>query len=437
MNHKRFLCNLFLAVIFAIILDSLILYIYLWMLQNYDSESSFIKIASVVASPELLAGITIAIPTIFTWVEENKKVNIEKLNSEYSVWLDKLINSDILMYSDYIHIKNILEKETMLVESKSSDVIIDKRMLFVAIQEKLSSQSKNFEFDELDNWKKFNNFILKKIIEQDGDINTLLFGKDTKNLIAIDFSDLDLVNSSNLNVDKKTFAFCNFNVDEFCKILKIGFKHVKIRESLLLGKDKVSQEDINRIKYELSNCGNEIELENFQYFNGLYYDSIKLDNDTEIIDKNYDIEVIETTVKDIYEVRHHGDEKLASDKFIDFKIFNIADSISIKNSIINYLNKEKDNNINSNNTYFSKSKNYALNTNNPKISNNWEWYSWNALTEDKAKDDKYQYYLFAVNIQDKEYAYILFNDEQFKEFINGAGLTTDNRYFFHFAQKKV
>ncbi|HFI0738391.1 TPA: hypothetical protein ACGO06_000576 [Streptococcus suis] len=53
----------------------------------------------------------------------------------------------------------------------------------------------------------------------------------------------------------------------------------------------------------------------------------------------------------------------------------------------------------------------------------------------KAKSDK-SFYLFAVNLDEDRYACILFNANDFNEFLSMKIKTSDERYFFYFAKKK-
>ena len=162
------------------------------------------KILTQLVSGEVIVGIAIVTPTLFTWlkVDKEKREEIERnlLREEYVKWLDVFSNEE----SEKIDLVMRVKLDALLSRSeKVKDSVIDYLSLFVVIQKKLYTEEESADSKE---WRRINTTILKNIKSKNPEKfknlqESVLPSESMKKLKYINFED-------EISSKLQLFAFC-------------------------------------------------------------------------------------------------------------------------------------------------------------------------------------------------------------------------------------
>ena len=168
--------------------------------------------AKIISSPELLAGIGVAIPTIYIWIREGEEKEKEKLLSDYQSWV-----KDFLLIKDFPKITDKLAIELLLKQDSFN--LIERIEIFTIFQRKFSDFEREnvLTLKEAVKWQEF--FTSLKINKDD--FWEIINSSDFPNIYFIDFSYLNSsedmqIDPSPVGVKKiKRFAYSKFPDTEF------------------------------------------------------------------------------------------------------------------------------------------------------------------------------------------------------------------------------
>ncbi|PNY19693.1 hypothetical protein [Streptococcus parauberis] len=444
MSKLKLHSKLILVMLLALFIDTLLLITYaIWGTPK--------NVFGIMASPEVIAGITVAIPTIYTWIsEENSKSEkkeelqkqnkITQLRQDYANWLEKISSpKHNLSIIDRLTIQEIL-----LRDNKNN--YIDYVGLFGVIQQKMREFNKGNVLSHVSDsgeWlEKVNNTILKNInIDKRKEIFELIESEDSPKIQCINFIDGAFDFKTIIKFPEKTekeFYNCNFNIEILNswlvandnKEIKLNFINCYFKDD----KDKLD-EFLTQAKFdcELKDC----KIGDSQYlYNYPHPVDINLKDNL-----NGNIQV-QQKIDKIYETRDIGCVKDINNYFYGNKYYTVElkTNTNLSNQLIQALsNIVKGHEFSFSNVYISKSKNFVPNQ--PEKLARWEWSSWNAIREENVNDKSKNFYIFAVkpDPQKETYECMIFDREKFDLLIElkKNGITKDNRYFFYFAKEKI
>lgn len=446
---------------------------------------------SKLVSGEVIVGVTVAFPILFTWYRRDKK---EKANSRALQEEEKKIQKERYNYQEYTEIKSdyltwyksfyednrsqilaIVNLEQIIDRVEVFDTISDnKKMhpidftsLFVMIQERLKECSNENEKlnDSIkinsiyDSWRGLNN----KIISNMSDVHQ--HAKNADEVYAIDFSK----NSSILQKYRRSSKFygCKFKPEIFIDFIGQDDGFYEFYYTLMERKlTSAELDEIERVKKE-----NDLYLEDYLYsdefgtmlLSNIDQKDVKQDNSSQekpdeeqgsegITPATNEVEPLEQSKSElssreipIYENRDLSDFGEIN-KFVEcqqsIKVTINDDKSSIKQQIfdaLKRLEKTEFDTMTKDNSFVSKSKNFIPDMK-EKDEKKWDWYSWNVLTEMKIKDEKIKFFIFAVDTSDidsdKNFECIVIKKENLSELLKLKSMTKDSRYFFYFAKEK-
>ena len=425
MENNIFSRSMLKSILYSILIVLLLLIMYTLFPCNYFFEK--------LVQGEVLASLIVAFPTLQMWKNKELSNKIELHREEYRELIEninkkesQITNLEIEILKDLLHESN-------------SDSFVNYKTVFLLLQNKLQSET---EIQLKDNFikdiRKINFELLNKMNSSEVKelINKILEFK------FIDFSEI-LNNCELLEVtefkDNLTFINCCFSVDYFTKstFLQNSISHVWF-ENCIIEMDSLNLLKEYDIKYELKNS--------------YYYDERGLLREytekTELSksEKIYNNEIEEKIkIQDkIFEERDLSKFGSINQYIIKQKVFDITlksnnqDSINSKifTEIKNILKDElKD--IENKDIFVSRSKSYVQNTTDGEKYN---WRSWNVLPETQAKDNSKKLYIFAVqkNKNDnKNYVCVILDKNNMNKLLKLKKLSSDNRYYFYFASKKL
>lgn len=445
--------EIFLYVTLSLIIVMFILignYIYT---PNNDGE-----IFKALSSGEVIVGISIASPAIYTWLmtyrsdkkEEQKKEqerikeelfnDIKDVKKEYIDWLEKFSQKKEITLSDRVVLSTILEKADKIKvslenkdESKEKDNIIDYLNLFVVIQKELGKKDFKDRVYEGSEWRKLITRVILQIINQKtkSTLENINNSEDMTKFFGIDFS-IEEINNIFLDIDSKSnleieFICCKIKVEDLSRNLFSLSSAKTFKECVWIGEPQNTNKDFSENQYD----------ENYVK---IWMEDISEEPlDIEVYDNTLTSERTATSSNKIFENRDlasHGpiNEWVYGESAIDG--IELSTNKNLKNSILENLKQRISidiGNFSPDNVLFSKSKNWIDTMKGEPI---WEWHSWNAITEKAIDNNKYDYVVFAVNIGENEYSCIVFTRDNFFEMLKNKKKTSDNRYFFYFGKLK-
>lgn len=429
---KTFHKNLVFAIFCSILSINTILIIYSIYPENNIMEK--------LVQGEILAGIAIAFPTIVLWSYETNEKRLERVKDNYNQWLDKFESSkNIDKLGLQIQLLSILEKCKNIDNNQE---IIDYIHLFFTIQSKLNNEIED-ENLTIKQWRTINTELMKSIKERSENDLKLLFEnqfyceKDFS-INSIDFIELKKISKQITNFQgnpqKISFNNCVFNYDDL------------INWSFFVPDNE----------YSFNNCmfDHHIEKEDFKrrdlkfQFNGYYLlgedASIKYfvvaDNIYESYPNN-DCSLKFSKTEEVFEER----ELKSLGPINGYLFINRALEIHIDNSNQGGINKKivekvidnQDLLFTANKIFISRSKNYLQSDRDKK---NFNWRSWNVISEENAKSMKYDLYIFAVQLDksnNEKYKCVILEKEKFRELLELKVLSKDQRYYFYFTNPKL
>lgn len=427
-------------------------------------------------SGEVIVGVAVAFPILFTWYrkdqkekaasnaiqEEEKKKQKERydyqlyteLKTDYLTWFKSFYEENMTLNLALVNLEQIIERVKVFDDiSDSGDMHpIDFASLFVAIQEKFK-ESCILVPDQSDinniyeSWRMINNKIIDEIDETQRRNHTV------QDVYAIDFVE----KSEMLEYYDRAYSFngCKFESDEFVKFIQ-GDGYGQYKFNYISLDRKLTSEELKII----SNSG---ELNCYFYTDDLgntllfdrdqekeKQDSINLKNPSEEFSCSLSNDLTQTSESpsqerpsnsdSIYENRDLADygpinDLIESGKSITVNINN--DNSSIKQKIFDELKLSipKLNKIENDHYFISRSKNFVPDMKDSE-QKKWKWHSWNVLTKMKTEDENIKYYIFAVQISDRDFECIVINRANLGELLKHKTMTKDLRYFFYFAKEK-
>ena len=419
--------------------------------------------------------------------EEEKKKQKERyayqvytdLKSDYLAWFNSFYRDNMNPNIALVNLEQIIDRGKMLntISGIETNYSIDFRSLFVAIQEKLKERSiENEEINKInsmyDSWRIINNKLIS-IIKDKND------AKNAEEVYAIDFTQ----DSSLLQKYTRSSKFygCKFKPKDFIDFIRQNDGFYEFYYTLM---------EKNLTSDELSEIKDEVKLESYFYTDSYGKTSLfdigqenaeqaidgnqgmmdkeqsseetsptveqAIDGDQEILDEKQeqgseggtptinDVHILKqstsesfSSVDPIYENRDLSDYG-AINEFIEYKksikVPINDDKSSIKERILYALKQKTENDeMTKDNSFISKSKNFV-----PEMKDNeqkeWKWHSWNVLTKSKTEDNKIEFFIFAVEISEKEFECIVIKRENLKKLLAMKRQTKDERYFFYFAR---
>ncbi|MFU2203804.1 hypothetical protein ACQTPQ_01135 [Streptococcus hyovaginalis] len=416
------------------------------LIGNYIyTPSSDGEIFKALSYGEVLVGICIAYPAIYTWLmtyqnekknelekeEERKKDKIEieiyNLQKEYSEWLIRFSETEKVTLADRVILSSIIEKADKI--ESDYDNIINYLNLFVIVQEKLwsSYDHKGLVFENSE-WRNLITKIIMKIINANNtkSLENIIKSEKTKDIFGIDFS-WDTISDNLLNIDVQTdsdfnFTGCKIKAEDLTRNLFNNPNVKKFNECVWIGKPEF----------------NDKEFEGNQYNEAL--EIYIIDNIDEETNNSSDSESKEENSNQnaIFENRDLSgkaiNEWLLNKNSIQIELdtgMNVKSTILEK--IIELYPKELGD-VSPENILFSKSKNYV---DDMKDGQRWAWHSWNVITEKAIdKNENFKYVVFAVENGNNTYVCLVFNRDNFNKMLDQKSKIKDDRYFFYFGKVK-
>ena len=172
---------------------------------SFKSES---KIFQKLSEGEVIVGLAIVAPTLFSWLKVDKQkkeeIEISLLRDEYFKWLDNNLK-------EYNLITRVKLDTLLCRNDKVKESVIDYTDLFIAIQ---SGISEDYEGVDTKEWRRINTSILKKIKNEDAENleklkNKIVTSKSMKKLKYIDFKDEVAKELLTIDVWPDTFEYSN------------------------------------------------------------------------------------------------------------------------------------------------------------------------------------------------------------------------------------
>lgn len=412
-------------------------------------------------SGEVIVGVAVAFPVLFTWYRKDQKQKelydyqlYAELKNDYLTWFKSFYEENMNLNLALVNLEQLVERVKVFEKiSDSKDMHpIDFTSLFVAIQEKFREScitvSEQSDINSIyESWRLINNNIIAEMDESQRRKHVV------KDVYAIDF----ITNSEMLEYYNRAYSFngCRFKSDEFLKFIQ---NDAQSKFNNIFLDRKITSEEHKTI----SNFG---ELNCYFYEDDLGYtslfdrekekqDSVNLKNSSEEVSCSVSNDLTQTSESPsqerlsnsglIYENRDLTDygpinDLIESGKSITVSINN--DNSSIKQKIFDELKLSMPmlNEI-ENNTYFiSSSKNFVPDMKDSE-QKKWEWHSWNVLTKTKTEDEEIEFFIFAVDISDKNseknFECIVINKKNLGKLLKLKSMTKDSRYFFYFAKEK-
>lgn len=432
---KTFHKNLVFAIFCSILSINTILIIYSIYPENNIMEK--------LVQGEILAGIAIAFPTIVLWSYETNEKRLERVKDNYNQWLDKFESSkNIDKLGLQIQLLNILKKCKSIDNNQE---IIDYIHLFITIQSKLNNENNEIEDENLTikQWRTINTELMKSIKERSENDLKLLFDnqfyceKDFS-INSIDFIELKKISKQITNFQghplKISFNNCIFNYDDLinwsffvpdneynfnncmfdCHIQKEDFKrrdlNFKFNGYYLLGEDASKKyfvvEDIMYESYANNDC------------------SFEFSKKEEVFE--------ERELKSIGPINGYLYGKRALEIHIDN-----SNQGEINKKIVDKVIDNNDLLFTANKIFISRSKNYLQNDRDKK---NFNWRSWNVISEENVKNMNYDLYIFAIQLDkynNEKYKCVILEKEKFRELLKLKVLSKDHRYYFYFTNPKA
>jgi hypothetical protein len=457
----------------------------------FPSEDSLF---SKLVSGEVIVGVTVAFPILFTWYrrdkkekadskalqEEEKKIQKERYNyqqyteikNDYLTWFKSFYEENMNLSLALVNLEQIVERVKVFDEiSDSKDMHpIDFTSLFVAIQEKFREScitvSDQSDINNIyESWRLINNDIIAEMDESQRRKYVV------KDVYAIDF----ITNSDMLEYYDRAYSFngCRFESDEFLKFIQNDaqskFNNIFLDRKITSEEHKTisGSGELNSYFYidDLGNtCLFDRDQEKQDSDNHTNSTSQTDDNDREkekqdsVNPKNSSEEVPCSVSNDLTQISESPSQERPSNRDLIYENRDLADygpindliesgksiTVSINNDNSSIKQKIFDElklsipmlNEIKNNTYFiSRSKNFVPDMKDSE-QKKWEWHSWNVLTKMKTEDKKIKFYIFAVQTSDRAFECIVINKENLGELLKHKSMTKDSRYFFYFAKEK-
>ena len=172
---------------------------------SFKSES---KIFQKLSEGEVIVGLAIVAPTLFSWLKVDKQKKEEKeislLRNEYFKWLDNNLK-------EYNLITRVKLDTLLCRNAKVKESVIDYTDLFIAIQ---SGIREDYEGVDTKEWRRINSSILEKIKKEDAENlkrlkNKIVTSKSMKKLKYIDFKDEVAKELLTIDVWPDTFEYSN------------------------------------------------------------------------------------------------------------------------------------------------------------------------------------------------------------------------------------
>lgn len=402
------------------------------------------KVFAEVTKGEVLGGILIAIPTLFTWYNDSdekmkerlskrKEENQKELKQNYTNWLSEVKENNCLNDIRYrIGLAGILDS---LSSMSGYENIIDLLNLFIILQQQLEKEEEGVEARE---WRKLFSKLLELIKRTtDSNFQNLLKSEGIYDIKFISFTKLEEMNLLNtLKEDKKyincdiptsilkrwdvqlenvQFTGCVFDNEflDFIRHKKIETSEIGLTGCYILdGEGNLSSIGLRKSRNvtpklkEQTDGSKEIETQEENTQLGLENDyNLEKNNerggDSEdkriYSDKTVRVSHDSILLKNIIEYRDLRENGCIDNYLVEgkarFITIDHSDSQSINKRILTKLELSTDK------SNISRSKNYL-----PEMKNSdkerFEWWSWNMLSKEKAEAD-YEDYVFAVQY-DKE-----------------------------------
>ena len=470
------------------------------------------KVFAEVTKGEVLGGILIAIPTLFTWYNDSdekmkerlskrKEENQKELKQNYTNWLSEIKENNCLNDIGYrIGLAGILDS---LSGMSGYENIIDLLNLFIILQQKLEKEEEGVEARE---WRKLFSKLLELIKRTTGSkFQSLLKSEGIYDIKFISFTKLEEMNLLNTLKEDKKYINCEIPTS-ILKRWEVQLENVQFTECVFDNEflDFIRQKKIEMSEIGLTDCyildgeGNlsSIGLRKSRNVTPKLKEQTEDSKEIETqqektqlrLENDYNLEKINEKGGDSEDKRIYSgnstDEKQEQTDFSegvnaqeentrlncnsDKTVSESHDSVQLKNiieyrdlrengCIDNYLVKGKARfitidhsdsqsinkrilmklGLSTDKSNISRSKNYL-----PEMKNSdkerFEWWSWNMLSEEKAKAD-YEDYVFAVQYDkenNRDFICLHFKKDKFNKLLEQKRLINGDRYFFYFTVLK-
>ena len=430
-------------------------------------------------SGEVIVGVAVAFPILFTWYRKEQKQKelydyqlYAELKNDYLTWFKSFYEENMNLNLALVNLEQIVERVKVFDEiSDSKDMHpIDFTSLFVAIQEKFRESCITVP-DQSDinsiyeSWRLINNDIIARMDESQRRKHAV------QDVYAIDF----IKNPKMLKYYDHAYSFngCKFESDEFLNFIKNDaqskFNNIFLDRKIEV-KDYKLISDYGRLNcyFYIDDLGNTslFDRDQEKHHTNLTsrtdgndrekekQNSVNLKNSSEELSCSVSNDLTRTSEFPsqerlsnsdlIYEKRDLADDEPINDLIESQKSIRVTinnDNSSIKQKIFDELKLKMPmlNEIEDYTYFISISKNYVTDMKDSE-QKKWKWYSWNVLTKMKTEDEKIKFFIFAVNTSDKDpdkdFECIVINKENLGNLLEQKTMTKDSRYFFYFAKKK-
>lgn len=433
----------------------------------------------LLTSGDVIIGIAIASPIIFTWYEnyiekqnerieaeqrlnteqqknekekEDRKIEREKkeyeaeiyryydeLKKDYTNWFEQLYVKKIINPIDGFLLKELIERYNEFIKRfNDSNVVeslkpIDFFSLFMTLQSK---------FEEIEDTIKVSEYLIWQ------DMNTLIFEKlnERYDLYRNDFSLMESIYAVDFKKNRELitslercykFVGCFFDSDQIKENLSNDYSYI-LKD--IIFDTQIATEIINEIKQD----SNDIEFEYYFVFNkhsNKLPQKVKINTDSD--PENFDETKLEgdhNSIELIYENRDLSEYGPINNYLFEGKVFSYepdnTENLSVKKKVVKFIeeNVEGLKGEEEESFFVSKSKNFITGTD--VGTSKWQWHSWNVINKTKIDDSKIQYFVFLVKLKDSKYEFLIIETEKLKELNNMKITSKDNRYFYYFVKEK-
>lgn len=405
-----------------------------------DDQGLFDKLVS----GEVIVGITVAFPTLYTWYKKEKEEKKSKqeyytyqsyteLKNDYIMWHEDFNEEKVDLILAVVKLNQLLDRvELFQNRSNNSGLIpIDFETLFVVIQQKIEKdidiQNENDIPDIYESWRSINNRIIKKMSYSH-------YYNNAKKIFAIDF-----VEQSDLLMEFTRFTYftgCKFKKTQLLDFINQNGGSYEFNNIVL--NSKLSDEELNEIK-------DNVELGDYFYYDEMGEVFKETRNDIENKQKEFEQDSsIEQNSSNknggIYENRDLSNFGPINNYIVMKEAIEISilTTNNIKNKIFDEIKKKEEgvfDELTRNEAFISTSKNYI-----PEMKNSdkdkWQWHSWNVLKEDNINNAMIKFFIFAVKIDETKFECIVIGKSQLLELLKKKRKTKDMRYYFYLAKQK-
>ena len=428
---------------FGLIALLLILYILVRMIDK--------ELAEKLVQGEVLVGVAVAFPTLTSWFFARRVSEEQSKRQAREQALDIIKHYDDMIYNE-VNISEINRILSISDAYKIKHIISTFKELIKPYEEDLNSK---FQLD-------YPHLLTKLCMleEKDfDDINDIFSNNELKDAISLATLPVleEIYRHGNHKVlednSVKTFILVKFDYKNFLKN-EISKNDVKVE---FVGKTflecSFSYDFLKKQQYKSNNFINcTIESDEFDIVDELI-DTLKINNNKikgkiTIISKGEQRDIEQSELSQSTFLMHSEAEivedfrdNILVNSFINSRVYPLSisssDSNKIKDEIMGNLNKltELDKfEVNYENSRISISKDYNSEKNENKYGP-LKWLGWHSIYDKQLQEGMFkEYYIFVVKSENKAFA-IIFDENNFKEYLNRKTVDATGKYNFYFGGK--